>query len=46
MWTRGRLVAKVRQGKETEGAKFADYFDFSEPFTKLPVHRILADVPR
>ncbi|GAB1513629.1 Tex family protein [Actinophytocola sp. KF-1] len=42
MWERGRLVAKVRAGKETEGAKFADYFDFSEPFTKLPSHRILA----
>jgi uncharacterized protein len=42
MWTRGRLVTKVREGKETEGAKFADYFDFSEPFTKLPSHRILA----
>ncbi|MGA9309850.1 MAG: Tex family protein, partial [Pseudonocardiaceae bacterium] len=23
-------------------AKFADYFEFSEPFTKLPSHRILA----
>ena len=42
MWTRGRLVAKVRDGKETEGAKFADYFDFAEPYTKLPSHRILA----
>jgi uncharacterized protein len=42
MWTRGRLVTRVREGKETEGAKFADYFDFSEPFTKLPSHRILA----
>ncbi|MDT7652081.1 MAG: protein Tex [Pseudonocardiales bacterium] len=42
MWTRGRLVTKVREGKETEGAKFADYFDFSEPFTRLPSHRILA----
>ncbi|MFC4949679.1 Tex family protein [Pseudonocardia sp. GCM10023141] len=42
MWTKGRLVTKVREGKETEGAKFADYFDFSEPFTKLPSHRILA----
>ncbi|SHL31248.1 uncharacterized protein SAMN05443637_12441 [Pseudonocardia thermophila] len=42
MWTRGRLVTKVREGKEVEGAKFADYFDFSEPFTKLPSHRILA----
>lgn len=42
MWTRGVLVTKVREGKETEGAKFADYFDFSEPFTTLPSHRILA----
>ena len=42
MWTRGRLASKVRDGKETDGAKFADYFDFSEPFTKLPSHRILA----
>lgn len=42
MWTRGRLAAKVREGKEEAGAKFADYFDFAEPFTALPSHRILA----
>ncbi|MET9433857.1 Tex family protein [Streptomyces sp. NPDC006551] len=42
MWGRGRLVAKVREGKEEAGAKFADYFDFAEPFTALPSHRILA----
>ncbi|MEU8529486.1 Tex family protein [Streptomyces sp. NPDC048629] len=46
MWGRGRLVAKVREGKgdskEGPGAKFADYFDFAEPFTALPSHRILA----
>ncbi|TQM13588.1 Tex family protein [Pseudonocardia kunmingensis] len=42
MWSRGVLVTKVREGKEADGAKFADYFDFSEPFTKLPSHRILA----
>ncbi|MEV4945311.1 Tex family protein [Streptomyces sp. NPDC053755] len=46
MWSRGRLVAKVREGqgdgKEGPGAKFADYFDFAEPFTALPSHRILA----
>jgi len=42
MWNRGRLVSTVREGKEADGAKFADYFDFSEPFTKLPSHRILA----
>ncbi|PKV88966.1 Tex family protein [Streptomyces sp. TLI_146] len=42
MWTKGRLVAKVREGKEEAGAKFADYFDFTEPFTALPSHRVLA----
>jgi uncharacterized protein len=42
MWGRGRLVAAVREGKEEAGAKFSDYFDFGEPFTKLPSHRVLA----
>ncbi|MBV1855333.1 Tex family protein [Catellatospora tritici] len=42
MWIRGRLVSKVRDGKTEEGAKFSDYFDFSEPYSKLPSHRILA----
>ncbi|NEC79079.1 RNA-binding transcriptional accessory protein, partial [Streptomyces sp. SID9913] len=42
MWVRGRLAARVREGKEEAGAKFADYFDFAEPFTDLPSHRILA----
>jgi uncharacterized protein len=41
-WGQGRLVAKMREGKENDGAKFKDYFDFAEPFTKLPSHRILA----
>ncbi|MGB6275005.1 MAG: Tex family protein, partial [Rhodococcus sp. (in: high G+C Gram-positive bacteria)] len=42
VWTSGKLVASVRKGKEEEGAKFSDYFEFSEPFTSLPSHRILA----
>lgn len=42
MWGRGRLAAKVREGKEEAGAKFADYFEFAEPFTALPSHRVLA----
>ena len=42
MWSRGRLVSRVRDGQQEAGAKFADYFEFSEPFTKLPSHRILA----
>ncbi|MEV4544174.1 Tex family protein [Micromonospora echinaurantiaca] len=42
MWSRGRLVSRVRDGQEQPGAKFADYFDFAEPYPKLPSHRILA----
>jgi uncharacterized protein len=42
MWARGRLVSQVRKGKQEAGAKFAGYFGFSEPFTRLPSHRILA----
>ncbi|GAB3671844.1 Tex family protein [Actinocorallia lasiicapitis] len=42
MWTRGKLISKVREGKEEAGAKFSDYFTFDEPFAKLPSHRILA----
>ncbi|MBA6435229.1 Tex family protein [Streptomyces sp. GMR22] len=42
MWERGRVATKVREGKEEAGAKFADYFDFAEPFTELPSHRVLA----
>ena len=42
MWARGRLVSRVRDGQQEAGAKFADYFEFAEPFTRLPSHRILA----
>jgi uncharacterized protein len=42
MWSRGRLVSQVRDGQQEAGAKFADYFDFAEPLTRLPSHRILA----
>ncbi|WP_243793964.1 Tex family protein [Saccharopolyspora gloriosae] len=42
MWSNGRVVSRVREGKQDEGAKFADYFEFDEPFTALPSHRILA----
>jgi uncharacterized protein len=41
-WARGKLVARVREGKQEAGAKFSDYFEFDEPYTKLPSHRILA----
>ena len=42
VWTAGRLTAKVREDKKEAGAKFADYFDFSEDLSKAPSHRILA----
>jgi protein Tex len=42
MWARGEVTAKVREGKEKDGAKYTDYFDFGEPFRRLPSHRILA----
>ncbi|WKG07888.1 Tex family protein [Nocardia sp. PE-7] len=42
MWNRGQVTSTVRAGKEEAGAKFSDYFEFSEPFHKLPSHRILA----
>jgi uncharacterized protein len=42
MYSNGVMASTVRTGKKTAGEKFKDYFDFSEPFTKLPSHRILA----
>jgi uncharacterized protein len=42
MWARGRLVSRVRDGQQEAGAKFADYFEFAEPFARLRSHRVLA----
>jgi uncharacterized protein len=42
MWLNGSVASTVRDGKKADGEKFKDYFDFSEPLTKLPSHRILA----
>jgi len=38
----GLLVSKVVEGKEEAGAKFRDYFDYSEPIAGVPSHRALA----
>src|SRR5690606_19075558 len=35
-WENGRLQSKVREGKEEEGAKFADYFDAIEAVKQTP----------
>jgi len=39
---KGIFQAKVVPGKEAEGSKYRDYFDWQEPVSKAPSHRILA----
>lgn len=39
---KAQLSSKVMKGKETAGEKFRDYFEWSEPLSKAPSHRILA----
>lgn len=36
------LKSKVIEGKEEEGNKYKDYFDFSERLSAIPSHRVLA----
>ena len=36
------LQSKVITDKEAEGIKYKDYFDFSEPISRVPSHRIMA----
>lgn len=38
----GYIRSAVVEGKETEGAKFRDWFDFAEPIASIPSHRMLA----
>ena len=38
----GIVVASVVDGKQDEGAKFRDWFDFREPIVSMPSHRALA----
>lgn len=42
LWEQGVLSSKVIEGKQTEGAKFADYFEYQELLHKIPSHRYLA----
>jgi uncharacterized protein len=42
VWQHGVMVSTVVEEKAAVGAKFADYFDFSEPLSKMPSHRALA----
>ncbi|HVE44136.1 MAG TPA: Tex family protein [Gammaproteobacteria bacterium] len=42
LWQHGVLTSHVIEGKETEGAKFRDYFAYQEAIRKIPSHRTLA----
>ncbi|NLI78912.1 MAG: RNA-binding transcriptional accessory protein [Candidatus Riflebacteria bacterium] len=38
----GVVESRVAKGKEAEGAKFRDWFDWREPLARVPSHRLLA----
>jgi len=38
----GIVRSNVVAGKETEGAKYSDYFAYTEPLKSIPSHRLLA----
>lgn len=42
LWEQGVLSSRMVKGKEQEGAKFKDYFEFSETIRTIPSHRALA----
>ncbi len=42
LWATGLVISKVLKGKDTEGAKFSDYFDFRQAIRQIPSHRALA----
>jgi protein Tex len=39
---KGRVRARAATGKEHESSKFQDYYDYAEPLTSIPSHRVLA----
>ncbi len=42
LWQQVFLIAKLAKGKESEGGKFRDYFDYHEAIKNIPSHRALA----
>lgn len=40
--SKAMITSRVVKGKEAEGDKYTDYFDFSEPLAKCTSHRLLA----
>lgn len=41
-WNSAHLMSELVEGKAAEGAKYRDYFEFSEAVTKIPSHRVMA----
>ena len=41
-WSDGVIEARLLKGKEAEGQKYKDYFEWNEPISKTPSHRLLA----
>jgi protein Tex len=41
-WKEGMIESRVLKGKENDGQKFKDYFEWNEPISKTPSHRLLA----
>lgn len=41
-WSEGAIESRVLKGKENEGQKYKDYFEWTEPISKTPSHRLLA----
>ncbi len=41
-WNEGIIESRVLKGKEAEGQKYKDYFEWTEPIAKTPSHRLLA----
>ncbi|MDY4163057.1 MAG: Tex family protein [Sutterella sp.] len=42
LWREGAVVSRVVEGQEGPGSKFRDYFEYSEPVSRMPSHRALA----
>ena len=42
LWSDGIISSKVLKGKDAEGAKFSDYFEFGQRIKDIPSHRALA----
>ena len=42
LWDNAVVQSRLVEGKDKEGAKFSDYFDYKEEIRKIPSHRALA----